>query len=115
MYYHRFNNLAELLNKDLPTKIRQGILSRDLMDRECNCYITSKFNAECVCKGKCQKKCLIYELKCSMCESIYLGKTQQTLKKIMDSHFSNLLSLHKNGQNSDSFAAHFGYNFNSTT
>ena len=50
-----------------------------------------------------------------MCESIYLGKTQQTLKKIMDGHFSNLLSLLKNGQNSDSFAAHFGYNFNSTT
>ena len=33
MPYHRFNNLAELLNVDLAAKIGQGILSKDLMDR----------------------------------------------------------------------------------
>ena len=42
-----------------------------------------------------------------MYEDIYLGKTQQTFKKIMDGHFSNLLRLFKNGQKSDSFDAHF--------
>ena len=42
-----------------------------------------------------------------MCADIYMGNTQQTLKKIMNGHFSNLLRLLKNGQKSDSFAAHF--------
>ena len=32
MSYHRFNNLSELPNRDLDTKIGQGILSKDLMD-----------------------------------------------------------------------------------
>ena len=33
----------------------------------------------------------------------------------MDGHFYNLLRLLKNGQKSDSFAAHFEQNFNATT
>ena len=33
MTYHRFNNLAELLNGDLAVKIGWGIFSKDLMDR----------------------------------------------------------------------------------
>ena len=33
-----------------------------------------------------------------MCEAIYIGSTQQTFKKIMDGHFSDLLRLPKNGK-----------------
>ena len=47
-----------------------------------------------------------------MCEHFYIGNTQHTFKKIMDGHFSGLLSLLKNGQESDSFAAHFEHHFN---
>ena len=65
-------------------------------------------------EGKCQSKCLIHEVKCLMCDAIYIDNTQQTLKK-MDCHFSNLLSLLKNGQKSDSFSAHFEKRFNTTT
>ena len=50
-----------------------------------------------------------------MCEAIYIGNTQQTLKKILDMHFSDLLSLFKNGQKSDSFAAHSKHHFKATT
>ena len=50
-----------------------------------------------------------------MCDAIYIGRTQQTLKKRMDGHFSDLQRLLKNGQNSDSFAAHFVQHFNNTT
>ena len=50
-----------------------------------------------------------------MCDAIYIGNTQQTFKKITDGHFSNLQRLLKNGQKSDSFAAHFIQNFNNTT
>ena len=45
---------------------------------------------------------------------MYIGNTQQTLKK-MDGHFSDLLRLIKNGQKSDSFSNHFEQHFNTTT
>ena len=50
-----------------------------------------------------------------MCDAIYIGNTRQTFKKRMDGHFSNLQRLLKNGQKSDSFAAHFIQHFNDTT
>ena len=50
-----------------------------------------------------------------MCDAIYIGNTQQTFKKRMDGHFSNLQRLLKNGQKSDSFAAQFAQHFNNAT
>ena len=50
-----------------------------------------------------------------MCDAIYIGNTQQTFKKKMDGQFSDIQSLLKNGQKSDSFAAHFVQHFNNTT
>ena len=50
-----------------------------------------------------------------MCDAIYIANTQQNLKKRMDGHFSDLLRLFKNGQKSDSFAAHFEQHFNTNT
>ena len=61
------------------------------------------------------EKCLIYEVKSSMFDAIYIGKNQHTFKKIMDGHFFYLLRLLKNGQKSDSFAAHLGQHFEFTT
>ena len=49
-----------------------------------------------------------------MCNAIYIGNTQQTFKKIMDGRFFNLLRPLKNGQKSDSFAAHYKQYFKST-
>ena len=46
---------------------------------------------------------------------IYIGNTQQTFKKRIDGHFSNLQRLLENRHKSDSFAAHFVQNFNTTT
>ena len=50
-----------------------------------------------------------------MCDAIYIGNTQQTFKKRMAGHFSDLLSVLNNGQKSDSFAAQFKQHFNTTT
>ena len=33
------------------------------------------------------RKQILYEVKCLMCEDIYIGNTQQIFKKIMDGHF----------------------------
>ena len=49
-----------------------------------------------------------------MCEAVYIGNTQQTLKKIMDGHFFDLLCFLQNRQKSDSFAAYFEQHFKST-
>ena len=51
----------------------------------------------------------------SMDEAIYIGNTHNTFKKRTNGHFSNIPPLLKNGQNPDSFAAHFEQQFNSTT
>ena len=40
-----------------------------------------------------------------MCDAIFICNTQQTFKKIMDGHSSDLQRLLKNGQKSDSFSA----------
>ena len=50
-----------------------------------------------------------------MCDTIYIGNTHQTFKKIMDGHFFDLQRLLKNGQKSDSFSAHLVQHFNNTT
>ena len=50
-----------------------------------------------------------------MCDAIYIGNTQQTLKKIIENHFYDILRLLKNRQKSKLFAAHFQQHFNSTT
>ena len=44
MSYHIFNDLAELINRDLTAKIGWGILSCDLMQVECNCSHPSNVN-----------------------------------------------------------------------
>ena len=74
--YHIFNNLSELLNGDLGAKIGQRILSKGVMDRECNCSLPYKFNRKYSYEGKFRSKCLIYKVRCSMCDSIYIGNTQ---------------------------------------
>ena len=96
-------------------KIGRRIVSEDVMDRECNCSLPSKVNGNCVYKGKCQNKILIYKVKSSICDAIYIGNTQQKLKKIMNRHFSDLLRLLKNRKKPDSFAARFKHHSNNTT
>ena len=49
-----------------------------------------------------------------MCDAIYIGNTQQTFKKIIDGHFSDLLRLLKNGK-IRLISAHFEQHFNTTT
>ena len=77
----------------------RGIFSKYLMDRECNCYLPSKVNGKCVYEGKCRSEYIIFKVKCSIYDAIYIGNTQQTFKTIMDGHLSDLLSPFKNRQN----------------
>ena len=58
---------------------------------------------------------LIYELKLSIYEVIYMRNTQKIFKKIMGDNLSDILRILKNGQKSDSFSTHFKHHFKSTT
>ena len=115
MSYHRLNNLSELVIRDLAAKIGQGIFFKDLMDKKCNCSLPSKGNGNVFHNGKCWSRCIICKVKCSTCHSIYIGNTQQTFKKGMDVHFSDIQRLLKNGQKSEPFYAHYQQHFNTTT
>ena len=44
-------------------------------------------------------KCLMYEVKCTMCGDFHISNIKQTFKKIMDVHFSNVQPILINGQN----------------
>ena len=50
-----------------------------------------------------------------MCDAIYIGNTQQTFKKRMDDHLSDIQCLLKKGQKSDSFSDHFKQHFKTAT
>ena len=115
MSYHIFSDLTKLLNRDITAKIKRGIFSKDLMDREYNCSLTSKVNWKCVYEVKHRYKCIIYQLEWSLRDAVFIGNTQQTFKKKMNGHFSDLLRLLKNRQKSDLFAAHFEQHLNTTT
>ena len=112
--YHWFNHLSKLVHQDFTAKIGQGILSRDLMDREYTCSLPYKVNVKYVWKGKCRGNYSIFGINLSLCDAIYIGNTQQTFKKIMDSHLSNVQLPLKSVQKSDSFAAHSEQHFKST-
>ena len=60
-------------------------------------------------------KCLIYEVKYSLCDATYIGKTHQTFKIIVDSHLSDVQFVLNNGQISYSFSANFEQQFKYTT
>ena len=86
------------------------------MDRECNCSLPTKVDGKCVNEGKFQEKMFnLYEIKCSMCEAIYIGNTQQKFKKILDVNLFYLLCLLKSVIKPDSFADHSKQHFNSYT
>ena len=56
------------------------------MDRS-QIHLNSMENAST--KLNLQKECLIYEVKCALCEVIYIGNTQQTPKKRMGDNLSS--------------------------
>ena len=69
------------------------------LDRQCNCLNPSKVNRKCVYEDKSRRKCLTYKVKFTMCDAIYIDKTQQTFKKIMIGHFKDVQNFIKNRKN----------------
>ena len=72
---------------------------------------SSKVNIKCVFREKPQK-CLFNEVKCTFCDTIYIGNKQQNFNKKMGGHFFGVQNIFKNGQKPDYFVAHCNQNLN---
>ena len=72
------------------------------MDRARNYSDTYKVDVEFDLKVRWQGKYLIYEVKFTLCDTIYIGNTKRNIKKIMDSNLSDAQQFLKTGQKLDS-------------
>ena len=80
---------GNLPQADLGAKLIKGrILSKDFLDKKCNCNATSKIN------GKQKKKKIVYKATCRICDMIYTGNTQQNLKDKMNQHAQDVRGVH---------------------
>ena len=66
-----------------------------------------KLKGGCTFGGKCLGKCLIFQVQCTMCDTIYIGITIQPPKKKMDHNFHDNPKLLKTGKKLDSFMTHY--------
>jgi hypothetical protein len=108
MSYHRFNNLRETFQGDLSKKLTDNIVSLDFKNLPCNCQSSSKGeNGLCIYEGACRKSIVVYKTTCLQTGKVYIGNTQQHLKKRMQQHFQDVRKLVLTEQRSDSFASHF--------
>ena len=98
MSHLRFDNLSKILNGYNDKKNWWGIHFYELMYRQCNCSNKYKVNNKCVHEGKFRVKYIIYKVKCTLCDTIYIDNKQHTFKKIKDSNFSDVQCTLKNGQ-----------------
>jgi hypothetical protein len=108
MSYHRFTNLRELFQGDLTAKINAGLKSIDFEELKCNCRKSAKNEKNvCIYNGKCRTSIVVYKATCEQTGKVYIGNTQQHLKKRMQQHVQDVKNLVKKDKKSDSFAAHF--------
>ena len=105
--YKKHIDVHNTFQGDLNAKIMNGIVSRDFMDRECNCYAPSKVDGKCMFNGDCRKCCVIYKATCTHCDMHYIGSTQNDVKKRISQHCRDVKNLVNRDINSDSFASHF--------
>jgi hypothetical protein len=108
MSYHRFNNLRETFQADLTTKLSEDIVSLDFKNLACNCQKKSKDDKGlCIYGGACRKSIVVYKTTCLTTGKVYIGNTQQHLKKRMQQHFQDVRKMVLTETRSDSFAYHF--------
>ena len=104
MSYHRFNNLRELFQGDLATKLSKNLKSKEFEALNCNC----RKNEKCKFDGKCRSSIVVYKAICNTTGKAYIGNTQQFVKKRIQQHVQDVKRLVVSKMNSDSFATHFG-------
>ena len=108
--YHKFPNVREKFQGDLNKKVMNGIVSKDFKDRGCNCNAPSKVNGKCV-YGGCTTCCVVYQVTCKCCDMIYIGCTQNNVKKRINQHLGEVRKSVETGAKFDTFSDHFATHF----
>ena len=103
MSYHRFNNIRELFQGDLNSKLADGLNSLDFEDLDCNC----RNREACPYGGRCRRSIVVYRATCLQTGKQYIGNTQQHVKKRLQQHVQDVKALVLQNKQSDSFASHF--------
>ena len=103
MSFRRHNNLREIFQADLNSKITKNVRSLDFMGRHCNC----RKGTVCVYDGKCRTQIVVYCAVCTVTGKKYIGNTQQPVKTRMQQHKEDVRQRILKGKLTDSFAAHF--------
>ena len=92
MVYKRHQNVKEMLLGDLQTKTLRGIVTVEYekKTRKGKCTCREKVNGQCIYKSECETVGVVYQITCKCCDSIYIGKTQRTLKKRTMEHYTTV-------------------------
>ena len=103
MCYKRFGSIEKKIQGDLRSKVDKGVISDDFCDWKCNCPKDVKRNGECIWPGaRCRAKCVIYKYTCVVCQSEYVGSTQQFAKKRLGQHCGDVRRLTYKGEKATS-------------
>lgn len=117
MSYSRFTNLGEKIVSDLKRKITEKVdlKSMDFIARRCNCPGSSRGHCDYDGVG-CRTSMVVYKVRCLYpeCGHSYIDQTSQHLKTKMSQHFQDTRRRVLFGENSDTFAKHFGQHFAET-
>jgi GIY-YIG catalytic domain len=84
MSYHRFANLRETFQQDLYSKIMAEVVSLDYKNLPCNC--SHQESDSCKYNNVCRHSLVVYKVECKSTGKVYIGNTQQHLKKRMGQH-----------------------------
>ena len=60
-----------------------------------------------LCKGNCNSKMAIYIIKCTLCDELYVGKTEMTIEKRLKVHLSMIRNFQPFKYNCCSDVFHF--------
>ena len=105
MAYKRFQNVTELFQADLNTKLNRQVESLDFATLPCNCRLAQ--GGRCPYLGKCREPIVVYKAVCLQTDKYYLGCTQQLKKLRLQQHIAETKDKVYKNRNTDSFAAHF--------
>ena len=110
IYYHVFKSFYKQVNVWLTEKNSYYSIPMT----SCTDHVTDmdplKLMLSILSKNNAQEN-LIYEVKCTLCYTIYIGKTQQITNKRIDVHFSNIQRLLKKLPKWDLYIDHYAWQF----
>jgi len=94
MVYKRHLNLKEMLLGDLHNKCMRGVdtaeHAKKTRKKKCTCRSSHLVNGQCIYGEECETEAVIYKVTCKCCGEIYLGKTQNSLKKRIQKHYQDV-------------------------